>query len=43
MELLEINALVLRVKGIEVIYGTPLLDTKPYIPEFNTRTNCCTG
>lgn len=34
VELLERNKNVLRVKGIDVVDGTPLIDIKPYIPAF---------
>ncbi len=34
VELLERNKNVLRIKGVDVIDGTPLIDIKPYIPAF---------
>ena len=34
---------VLDVEGIDVLDGTPLVDIKPYIPEFDVRTDTRTG
>jgi tRNA-Thr(GGU) m(6)t(6)A37 methyltransferase TsaA len=34
---------VLEVEGIDVLDGTPLLDIKPYVPEFDVRTSVKTG
>jgi tRNA (adenine37-N6)-methyltransferase len=36
-ELLERDALTLRVKGLDAIDGTPVLDVKPYFREFGPR------
>jgi tRNA-Thr(GGU) m(6)t(6)A37 methyltransferase TsaA len=33
----------LEVSGIDVLDGTPLLDIKPYIPEFDVRSDVRTG
>lgn len=33
----------LLVKGIDVLDGTPLIDIKPYVPDFDIRTNVQTG
>lgn len=33
----------LRVWGLDVIDGTPLLDIKPYLPDKDTATGVCTG
>jgi tRNA-Thr(GGU) m(6)t(6)A37 methyltransferase TsaA len=33
----------LEVDGIDMLDGTPLLDIKPYLPEFDVRTNTRTG
>ncbi len=33
----------LEVEGIDVLDGTPLLDIKPYVPEFDVRTDTRTG
>jgi tRNA-Thr(GGU) m(6)t(6)A37 methyltransferase TsaA len=35
VRLLERRGSVLRVLGVDVLDGTPLLDIKPYVPEFN--------
>jgi tRNA-Thr(GGU) m(6)t(6)A37 methyltransferase TsaA len=34
---------VLEVEGVDVLDGTPLLDIKPYIPEFDVRAEVRTG
>jgi tRNA (adenine37-N6)-methyltransferase len=34
---------VLTVEGVDMLDGTPLLDIKPYMPEFDARTNVRTG
>jgi len=34
---------VLTVEGIDVLDGTPLLDIKPYVPDFDLRTAVRTG
>ncbi len=33
----------LTVEGIDVLDGTPLLDIKPYVPDFDQRTDVRTG
>jgi tRNA (Thr-GGU) A37 N-methylase len=35
VRLIERRGKVLRVKGIDVLDGTPLIDTKPYVPTFD--------
>lgn len=35
VRLMEIDKNLLRVKGLDVVDGTPLLDIKPYVPEFD--------
>ena len=37
-ELLGVEALTLRVRGLDAIDGTPVLDIKPYMAEFAPRT-----
>ncbi|MBD3155030.1 MAG: tRNA (N6-threonylcarbamoyladenosine(37)-N6)-methyltransferase TrmO [Candidatus Aenigmarchaeota archaeon] len=39
VKLIEINGNILKVKGIDVLDGTPLLDIKPYVPEFDKKEN----
>jgi tRNA-Thr(GGU) m(6)t(6)A37 methyltransferase TsaA len=43
VSLLAIHDNILDVQGIDVLDGTPLLDIKPYIPEFDLRTDVRTG
>ncbi|MCC6146437.1 MAG: tRNA (N6-threonylcarbamoyladenosine(37)-N6)-methyltransferase TrmO [Anaerolineaceae bacterium] len=33
----------LEIAGVDVLDGTPLLDIKPYIPDFDHRTGVCCG
>jgi tRNA-Thr(GGU) m(6)t(6)A37 methyltransferase TsaA len=39
VELLERRANVLRVKGLDAIDGTPVIDIKPYIPGYDSADN----
>ena len=34
---------VLEVEGIDVLDGTPLLDIKPYVPEFDSKADARAG
>ena len=34
---------ILDIEGVDVLDGTPLLDIKPYIPDFDSFTNLKTG
>ena len=34
---------ILQIKGVDVLNGTPLLDIKPYVPDFDVRTDVKTG
>ena len=36
-ELLDVDGLRLRVRGLDAIDGSPVLDVKPYMPEFAPR------
>lgn len=33
----------LEIEGVDVLDGTPLLDIKPYVPDFDLRTDVKTG
>jgi tRNA-Thr(GGU) m(6)t(6)A37 methyltransferase TsaA len=33
----------LEIEGVDVLDGTPLLDIKPYVPDFDVRENVQTG
>jgi len=37
MELLEVDGNILKVSGVDVLDGTPLLDIKPYVWQFDHR------
>jgi len=39
VELIERKRNILRVKQVDMLDGTPLLDIKPYIPQFDQRIN----
>ena len=43
LELKDISANVLRVGNVDILDGTPLLDIKPYVPEFDQPANVRTG
>jgi len=34
---------ILDIEGVDVLDGTPLLDIKPYVPDFDVRTEVKTG
>jgi len=37
VRLLKIEGRILHIQDIDIVDGTPLLDIKPYVPEFDTR------
>lgn len=43
LELKDVSANVLRVGNVDILDGTPLLDIKPYVPEFDQPANVRTG
>jgi formylmethanofuran dehydrogenase subunit E len=43
VELIEINGNRLKVKGLDALEGTPLLDIKPYLPEIDAKVNVRIG
>jgi len=43
VRLLGIDGCVLRIGDVDIVDGTPLLDIKPYIPDFDVRTNVRAG
>jgi tRNA (adenine37-N6)-methyltransferase len=43
VELLGIEGCNLTIGGIDIVDGTPLLDIKPYVPDFDVRENAKTG
>jgi len=43
VELVEINGNRLKVKGLDALEGTPLLDIKPYLPEIDAKANVRVG
>ena len=43
VKLLNVRGNVLEVEGLDVLDGTPLLDIKPYVPEFDQRLQAHSG
>lgn len=43
VELLNVTGNVLTVRGLDVLDGTPLIDIKPYIPQFDCWPNATCG
>ena len=43
VRLISRDANVLEIEGVDVLDGTPLLDIKPYMPEFDIRQNVRVG
>jgi tRNA (Thr-GGU) A37 N-methylase len=43
VRLVERRDNILKIQGVDVLDGTPLLDTKPYVPDFNVRTGVQIG
>ena len=43
VQLRGIEGNVLRIVGVDMVDGTPLLDIKPYVPEFDAELKCRTG
>jgi len=43
VELLKRKGNILRVKGVDMLDGTPILDIKPYVPKFDQRDNVKIG
>jgi len=37
VQLIERNGLLLKVQSVDMLDGSPLLDIKPYVPEFDVR------
>jgi tRNA (adenine37-N6)-methyltransferase len=43
VKLLSRTGNLLTVEGVDMLDGTPLLDIKPYVPDFDQRTGVCVG
>ncbi|HHF58781.1 MAG TPA: tRNA (N6-threonylcarbamoyladenosine(37)-N6)-methyltransferase TrmO, partial [Thermoplasmatales archaeon] len=43
VQLLSIEENVLRIKDVDIVDGTPLLDIKPYVPQFDEREHVRIG
>jgi tRNA-Thr(GGU) m(6)t(6)A37 methyltransferase TsaA len=43
VRLLEIDGRRLRIEGVDLLDGTPVLDIKPYVPEFDEDTEVRSG
>ena len=43
VRLIGIDGGLLRIENVDIVDGTPLLDIKPYVPEFDGQTDIRTG
>ena len=43
VRLLGVEDGILRIENVDILDGTPLLDIKPYVPEFDLQTDIRTG
>jgi tRNA-Thr(GGU) m(6)t(6)A37 methyltransferase TsaA len=43
VQLINVEGNILRVKDLDIVDGTPLMDIKPYIPEFDIRETARIG
>jgi len=43
VELIEINDNGLKIKGLDALEGTPVIDIKPYLPEIDAKTDVRIG
>lgn len=43
VRLISRQANTLAIEGVDVLDNTPLLDIKPYVPDFDVRLETCTG
>jgi tRNA (adenine37-N6)-methyltransferase len=43
VRLLSIHDHILEIEGVDMLDDTPLLDIKPYVPDFDVRTDARTG
>jgi formylmethanofuran dehydrogenase subunit E len=43
VELIERDGNKLKVKGLDALEGTPLIDIKPYLPEIDAKANVRVG
>ncbi len=43
VKLIKIEKNILYIKNVDIVDGTPLLDIKPHVPQFNPGDNCRIG
>ena len=43
VRLIQIQGCALEIENVDILDGTPLLDIKPYVPEFDHEENCRIG
>jgi len=43
VQLDQIDSGVLHIRNVDILNGTPLLDIKPYVPEFDVHANASSG
>jgi tRNA-Thr(GGU) m(6)t(6)A37 methyltransferase TsaA len=43
VRLLKVTGNVLEIGNLDIVTGTPVIDIKPYVPAFDSRTGCRVG
>jgi tRNA (adenine37-N6)-methyltransferase len=43
VKLLKVEGIRLDIEGVDILDGTPLLDIKPFVPEFDNRSQATSG
>ena len=43
VQILEVQRNIVHVRGLDLLDGTPVLDLKPYIPDFDARPTASRG
>ena len=43
VRLLKVTGNVLEIGNLDIVSGTPVIDVKPYVPAFDSRTGCRVG
>ncbi len=43
VRLLKVDGSTIKIEDVDILDGTPLLDTKPYVPDFDVRRTNAIG
>jgi len=43
VRLIGVDDRILEIEGVDIVDGTPILDIKPYVPEFDSQADVKTG